>query len=170
MESKNLDDITVQEIAEKAGISRSTFYNYYKSIYDIYKQIEQVVLEDLQKTVQILGLADEKDMFSAILLYIEANPEIFKMIFSQNTTSHIRDKPGELFEKLCIEIWLERANKNELTEIQSLLIHHHVQGSLAIVAKWARNDYKISKEIILKSMSIADQAAEEFIMKALSIK
>lgn len=68
-------------------------------------------MEDLQKIVQILGLADEKDMFSAILLYIEANPEIFKMIFSQNTTAHIQDKLGELFEKLCIEIWPERANK-----------------------------------------------------------
>lgn len=153
-----VDDVSPSSPCEQLTIDRSI-----NTV--ITKAIEQVVLEDLQKIVQILGLADEKDMFSAILLYIEANPEIFKMIFSQNTTAHIRDKLGELFEKLRIEIWPERANKNELTEIQSLLIHHHVQGSLAIVAKWTRNDYKISKELIVKSMSIADQAAEEFIMK-----
>ena len=75
------------------------------------------------------------------------------------------DKLGELFEKMCIEIWLERANKSELTEMQSFLIHHHVQGSLAIVARWARNDYKNPKELIVNAMSIADQAAEDFIMK-----
>ena len=49
--------------------------------------------------------------------------------------------------------------------LQSFLIHHHVQGSLAIVARWARNDYKNPKELIVNAMSIADQAAEEFIMK-----
>ena len=165
LESKELKDITVQEIAEKADISRTTFYNYYKNVCDIYYQTEKVVLEDLEKIVQILGIADEKDMFGAILLYIEANPEVFKMIFNPNTTAHIRDKLGELFEKMCIEIWMERANKSELTELQSFLIHHHVQGSLAIVAKWARNDYENSKELIVKAMSLADQAAEEFIMK-----
>lgn len=165
LESKELKDITVQEIADMANISRTTFYNYYKNVYDIYHQTEQVVLEDLEKIVQILGMADEKDMFGAIFYYIEANPEIFKMIFNPNTTAHIRDKLGELFEKMCIEIWLERANKSELTEMQSFLIHHHVQGSLAIVARWARNDYKNPKELIVNAMSIADQAAEDFIMK-----
>ena len=165
LESKEFKDITVQEIADKADISRTTFYNYYKNVYDIYKQTEQVVLDDMGKIVQMLGMADEKDMFGAIFLYIEANPEIFKMIFSPNTTDQIREKIGELFEKMCIEIWLERAGKSELTEIQSLLIHHHVQGSIAIVARWVRNDYKEPKELIVKAMSIADQAAEEFIMK-----
>ena len=112
LESKELKDITVQEIADMANFSRTTFYNYYKNVYDIYHQIER-----------------------------------------------------ELFEKMCIEIWLERANKSELTEMQSFLIHHHVQGSLAIVARWARNDYKNPKELIVNAMSIADQAAEDFIMK-----
>ena len=68
LESKELKDITVQEIADMANISRTTFYNYYKNVYDIYHQTEQVVWEDLEKIVQILGMADEKDMFGAIFL------------------------------------------------------------------------------------------------------
>ena len=164
LESKELKDITVQEIAEKAEISRTTFYNYYTSVNDIYKQTEQIVLSDLEKIVQKLGMADETDMFGAIFLYIEANPEIFKMIFSPNTTAHLRVKLGELFEKMCKDIWLERAHKTELTEMQSLLIHYHVQGSFAIVGRWAQNDYKEPRELIVKAMSISDQAAEKFIM------
>ena len=77
-----VDDVSLSSPCEQLTIDRSI-----NTV--ITKAIEQVVLEDLQKIVQILGLADEKDMFSAILLYIEANPEIFKMIFSQNTTAHM---------------------------------------------------------------------------------
>lgn len=165
LENKELGDFTVQEISEKAEISRTTFYNYYSSVNDIYKQTEEIVLSHLEKNVQKLGLADEADMFGAIFLYIEANPEIFKMILSPNTTAHLREKLGELFEKMCIEIWLERAQISELTEMQSCLIHYHVQGSLAIVGRWAQNDYKEPREMIVKAMSIADQAAEKFIMQ-----
>ena len=35
LESKELKDITVQEIADMANFSRTTFYNYYKNVYDI---------------------------------------------------------------------------------------------------------------------------------------
>lgn len=164
LEDKELKDITVQEIADKADISRTTFYNYYMDVYDIYEQTEQAVLSDLERIVTELGLADEKDMFGAIFINIENNPELFKMIFSPNTTTHLRDRLGELFEAMCIKIWLKRANKNELTDMQRYLIHYHVQGSFAIIGKWSQNGYKDPKETIIKTMVLADQAAEKVIM------
>ena len=166
LEHKELKDITVQEIADKADISRTTFYNYYMDVYDIYEQTEQAILKDLERIVTELGLADENDMFGAIFVNIEENPEIFQMIFSPNTTAHLRDKLGGLFETMCIKIWLERANKKELTDIQRYLIHYHVQGSFAIIGKWSQNNYSESKETIVKSMVLADQAAEKYIMGA----
>ncbi len=164
LEHKELKDITVQEIDDKADISRTTFYNYYMDVYDIYEQTEQAILKDLERIVTELGLADENDMLGAIFVNIEENPEIFKMIFSPNTTAHLRDKLGGLFETMCIKIWLERANKKELTDIQRYLIHYHVQGSFAIIGKWSQNNYSESKETIVKSMVLADQAAEKYIM------
>ena len=118
----------------------------------------------MERIVTELGLADENDMLGAIFVNIEENPEIFKMIFSPNTTAHLRDKLGGLFETMCIKIWLERANKKELTDIQRYLIHYHVQGSFAIIGKWSQNNYSESKETIVKSMVLADQAAEKYIM------
>ena len=40
LQDKELKSITVQEVAEKADISRTTFYNYYYDVYDIYEQLE----------------------------------------------------------------------------------------------------------------------------------
>ena len=35
LQEKELRDITVHEIAEKADVSRTTVYNYYLDVYDI---------------------------------------------------------------------------------------------------------------------------------------
>ena len=47
LQTKELKDITVQEVAQKADISRTTFYNYYYDVYDIYEQLEKEVLAEL---------------------------------------------------------------------------------------------------------------------------
>ena len=47
LQNKELKDITVQEVAQKADISRTTFYNYFYDVYDIYEQLEKEVLAEL---------------------------------------------------------------------------------------------------------------------------
>ena len=73
---------TVREIADKADISRTTFYYYYMDVYDIYEQTERDVFKDPERAVNELGFADEMDMFGDIFKNIEENPEIFKRYIS----------------------------------------------------------------------------------------
>lgn len=40
MLEKRIQDITVQELVDKADIHRATFYSHYHDIYDLYEQIE----------------------------------------------------------------------------------------------------------------------------------
>lgn len=44
---KELRKITVQEIVDKADVSRVTFYKYYLDVYDLYDKIEEDVLTEL---------------------------------------------------------------------------------------------------------------------------
>ena len=37
---KNLEKITVKELAERAEINKATFYQHYKDIYDLSEQLE----------------------------------------------------------------------------------------------------------------------------------
>ena len=38
---KELNKVTVQEIADRADINRATFYKHYLDVYDLYEKIEQ---------------------------------------------------------------------------------------------------------------------------------
>ena len=44
---KTIEKITVREIAERAGVNRSTFYAYYKDVYDILEQAEDEIIHSL---------------------------------------------------------------------------------------------------------------------------
>ncbi|MGN0529199.1 MAG: TetR/AcrR family transcriptional regulator [Eubacterium sp.] len=49
MQNKNIQNITVSELCEKAGINRSTFYNHYGCPGDVLKEMELEVIYDLEQ-------------------------------------------------------------------------------------------------------------------------
>ncbi len=51
-EEKSLERITVREITERAGFNRSTFYAYYKDVYDVLEQSENAMLSKLNISSQ----------------------------------------------------------------------------------------------------------------------
>ncbi|WP_338999446.1 TetR/AcrR family transcriptional regulator [Lactococcus garvieae] len=77
LHTKNIDQISVMEITQGVGISRVTFYNYFKSKEDIIETILEELLigfDQLQK--ENLPFLDNVDM---------ANPEEIKEILYPNT-------------------------------------------------------------------------------------
>jgi AcrR family transcriptional regulator len=52
MKEKSVLNITIKEICEHAGLSRSTFYTYYSDQYDLLRQIEEETLVETDKILQ----------------------------------------------------------------------------------------------------------------------
>ncbi len=47
MEKKAITEISISELCEKAGINRSTFYKHYGSQYDVIKEMENEMIEEI---------------------------------------------------------------------------------------------------------------------------
>lgn len=45
---KDIKEISIMELTDKADVNRGTFYLHYKDIYDIYEQIENEMLEEFR--------------------------------------------------------------------------------------------------------------------------
>ncbi len=45
---KDIKEISIMELTDKADLNRGTFYLHYKDIYDIYEQIENEMLEEFE--------------------------------------------------------------------------------------------------------------------------
>ena len=66
---KEINQITIKEITNKAGYNRSTFYIYYKDIYDLHDQIKASIIHKAKKEAQKLNnqVFSFKELFKVIM-------------------------------------------------------------------------------------------------------
>lgn len=50
--TRDIKDITVKELTEKADVNRGTFYLHYKDIYDMYDQIQNDIFEEIKYIIE----------------------------------------------------------------------------------------------------------------------
>ena len=87
LKEKELRKITVQEIVDKADISRVTFYKYYLDVYDLYDKIESELLTNIGLITLQLSDKPYDNFFKEIINYIYNNRATFDMVFSPNSTN-----------------------------------------------------------------------------------
>ena len=159
---KELHKVTVQEIADLAEVNRVTFYKHYLDVYDLYDKLENEVLTDLGLLILKLQELNEDEFFAELIGYIYENSVVFKMMFSPNSTSQMRDKFSRIMEGL-----LRQMQKEEGTSLSDEYIdyfsRYRVQGSLSVISKWVLSDFKEPKEEIIKIVSWLDSNTTKLI-------
>lgn len=161
LQEKELHKITVQEIADKAEISRFTFYKYYLDVYDLYEKIEKEVL--IKASIIILHLEDKssEEFFTKLIEYIDENRVTFGMIFNPNSASRLRDKLSKLIEGMFRKVYSEKLgipiDNSELIYICC----YRSQGCIAVIQNWILNGFPESCEYIVKSLSLLDKNTEQ---------
>jgi AcrR family transcriptional regulator len=149
MKEKSILNITIKEICEHAGLSRSTFYTYYNDQYDLLRQIEEETLVEAKKIMQPHVKAVRKSgrsdratttvIFQAIFQYIVGNSNSIQVLLSENGDSafqerFFRDGIEEIHE-LTKDAGLKR-EKLRLVEYSSVFF---IGGLLALVQEWLKN-------------------------------
>lgn len=80
LKEKPLQNITVRELCQAAGINRGTFYTHYRDIYDLMEQIEEELTEEFQKKMTPLLSGNKNidlvDMITEIFSLIQNNAEL----------------------------------------------------------------------------------------------
>ena len=97
-EKKNIDAITVTELTKRIGITRSTFYPHYESIYEIVNEIEnditKLILSDDQSNVAI---EDIDNYIDKIKNHIVENEAIYRIIFRADLSLYYIEKIKKKF-------------------------------------------------------------------------
>lgn len=81
-----LSKITIKEICEGADINRATFYAHYKDQYDLLKQLEDEILNDINQYLNNFDYNNKEsthiEMIDNIIIYIAENAEIFDLFLN----------------------------------------------------------------------------------------
>ena len=136
MKTKDLEKISIREIAEKADVNRGTIYLRYEDKYDLYRQfLEKKILEMVNHCDQ--NKYQTKENFIKIFEFFEAKKEIFQTVLS--------GMGGAIFFKLMKEEIIKKITSKEGTKgTQEVFISSAIVGTLEW---WILEDDSSAKEI-----------------------
>lgn len=118
-EKKNIGNITVSELAERADIAKSTFYNHYEDIYSVAEEFKNELIEKISNLFAEMEQdrnTDYEIYLQKVTDYIKENEEFYQtVVFSTDIHFYIETLKNLLSKKLFetnISLPLSR-DKNE---------------------------------------------------------
>lgn len=161
LEKKDFSYITVKEICAKAGVNRSTFYLHYETVEDLLsesveymneqflshmKQDTEVFMTRIKECpVEQLYLVTPKYL-KPYLSYIQEHKRIFYTAITKASTLRLDDSYNRMFRHVFTPI-LDRYQVP--IEDRRYMMAFYIQGMMAIITEWLKDDCKDSMEHIM---------------------
>lgn len=146
---KNIQNITVRELTEKVDIHRSTFYANFTDIYDLYSQIEEATIQEINNIFSENYTVDSKTFFEILFKYISENRQVCRMFLGKNVSSTFYSRLTDLLKEACLACWRDEYGFTGIAVELDYYAHFYLSGSLAVVGKWAEGNSEYPAEQIM---------------------
>lgn len=155
IKQKDINDISVTELTQKAEINRSTFYFYYKDIYDMMEQIQDEIYtaidnELIQTDLKFNKLSDYTAYIQRFLEYSKANCEICKFVI-------MNDCQNKLAKKI-LDALLKNVPDSKLgyepTDSRYYLTTFAINAIQGTVIEWLNDDMQVPAEEMAAFLSM----------------
>lgn len=153
---KDINDISVKEIADLADINRKTFYNYYTGVYQLVDEIENEIVDyfaELIKTIDFeQALADPSIVFYKLYNTFSNHVEFIDALFSSNSNSSLVSKVLNKLIEMTSDAAVEHFQSDpEKTEVITRFIF---AGEIAAYQAWFRSDRKMPVKELSRTIEI----------------
>lgn len=133
MRRKQLEDITVREIVEAAGVSRQTFYRSYLDKYDLANQYFDQLLN-----LSFAEMGSGKTLHGSLVRkfeYIRSERIFFTNAFRTDTQNNLKQHDFEMITAFYDNLIREKTHHDPDPEIQNLL-EMYCQASVYKTGQW----------------------------------
>jgi len=147
MKKKNFKEISITEIAKKAGVSRMAFYRNYNIKEDI---IATYIDELFQEYFNEILNHEKKDIYENLRLYFSyfrKNDKLISNLINSNLINILLEKCVESFHSLSQDV---ECHKSYSTEKQKYWIEFIAGGLYNVLTGWAKSGMKESDEYMAK--------------------
>lgn len=145
LKEKDLEKITIQDIANKADINRGTFYLHYEDKYYLLSEIEDEYVQSLARNVDLNEIIDNsvdietfaerffENILKKIVAYIYKNIEFYKVIFTLNCTNQLEEKLAALMYQ---NMEKQLAPSRTVSNIPLAYFHSYTYGAMISIIKY----------------------------------
>jgi len=160
---KSIQQITVSELTEKADVHRSTFYANFKDMYDLYKQMEDMVIQDISDLLSRAYALDTKEFLSTLFRYINENKKVCRLILGEHASSTFFNRISGLFKDSCVDCWRREFRLTGEPEEMEPYAQFMLSGSLHMVGEWVASDFARPIEELMTMLGEIDACFGQFI-------
>lgn len=168
MTQKNVQKITIQELADQCDISRYTFYYHFADIYDC---LSWILHEELQTRLQTIEESSGlNDHFIPFLEHIRENPSLYKHLLNSPRPDLLRNvfrQEGTPLVRLYLSRMLEQKHYQATEEYLSFLIDFFISAFEGILILWIESNLDCSDELLTHYLhTILDDQFEHILSHA----
>lgn len=153
---KDINDITISDIAAEANINRKTFYNYYGGIYEVVGEIEDDIVRLIDKEVTGIGFQNSLQspylIFEKLTKVINTDTDFFGYLLSMNANVSLESKIADLLKSKFKLFVLQDVEISELR--LNLMTEFIISGMVAVYRRWFNSDRSKPIETISEEMKL----------------
>ncbi|MGW9102705.1 TetR/AcrR family transcriptional regulator C-terminal domain-containing protein [Priestia megaterium] len=164
LKEKDVTSITIQQITEKADLTRGTFYLHYQDKQDFLVQSMNEILEDLieqvkpTKSNQVSSDLDEKEesvSFLRLFEFIHEHADYFKVMLSDRGLPQFRSYMAEIVKNRVYGELISSIGEaeNELDIPKDILISYITSAHIGVICSWLESDMKFSPEFMANKLT-----------------
>ena len=105
-EKKNMETITVGELAERADIAKSTFYNHYDDVYAVAEEFENELIAKLSAVLDEIELErsiEYENYFRKVIEFLKVNENIYRKAITSPDVRFFIEKLKAIISKKIFE-------------------------------------------------------------------
>lgn len=136
---KNMDEITVTDIASRAMINRKTFYNNYRGIYELMDELENEVIRTFDTAMQEVDFVENPyAVFMKLTEIINSDMDFYGALLRSGRNAGLTHKIRLTLQQKAQE-WFE--SRVELPpERLAVIMDYAVSGMVAVYQSWFNSE------------------------------
>lgn len=144
LQEKEVSEITVKQLCDKAQISRSTFYDHYEDYFTFLKSINGQIVENLVSCAQLYHFDTDTDLaVDALLKFMDERRGLFSVIFHDLNNEAI-SLYIEKMKPIVLPVWLKESNL--MKEEAEFIFDYFMNCSMWLLKKWFYGEINVSAE------------------------
>ncbi len=144
LKNRNLHELTVVDICNKANIGRSTFYLHYADINQLMEVIEEEQLNVIIAICREFNNKNIKNICIDIAKYVKKNLSVYKILLLK-TNSHFENKIKNKFTSLFNEFYHLPKEPSFIKYYFSFITN----GAIGVFKDWIIDDCKLEEEVVV---------------------
>lgn len=145
---KNLEKITIKELCETAQINKSTFYVYYRDIYDLSDKIEDEIVSEVIRSLDTTGkiLENSAELSKSLFYAYTAQTSLISVIFSGMRAQQLPKKIEAALREAIFSVYPEYKDDIDF----NVRLTYSIYGGFYTYMKYRNSENKAVVDIIGK--------------------